>query len=116
MQFIGYKNCGTCKKAKKYLTQKGFIFSYREITENPLSIEEMTRIYEKSGLPIQKFLNTSGGVYRELNMKEQMKVLRDAEILQLLSENPMLIKRPILINGDEILVGFKEQDWEMIRQ
>jgi len=116
MQFIGYKKCGTCQKVKKYLVQKGFDFEFREITENPLSIEEITRIYEKSGLPIQKLLNTSGGVYRELNMREQVKVLRDEKILKLLSENPMLIKRPILINDNEILVGFKEQEWETLRQ
>jgi len=114
MQLIGYKKCGTCQKAKKYLTQKGLVFDYREITENPLSIEEITRIYIKSGFPIQRFLNTSGGVYRELNMKELVKVLKDEEILRLLSENPMLIKRPILISGKEILIGFKEQEWEVI--
>lgn len=116
MQFIGYKNCGTCQKAKKYLTQKGFAFSYREITEYPLSMEEITTVYEKSGLPLQKLLNTSGGVYRELNMKEKIKVLSVEEILVLLSENPMLIKRPILINGDEILIGFNEQKWETIHK
>lgn len=115
MQLMGYKNCGTCQKAKKYLTLKGFVFDYREITENPLSIEEITRIYIKSGLPIRRFLNTSGAVYRELNMREQVKVLRDEEILRLLSENPMLIKRPILISVNEILIGFKEQEWELIR-
>ena len=114
MQLIGYKNCGTCKKARKYLSEKGITFEYREITENPLRVEELTRIFEKSGLPIQKFLNTSGGVYREMNMKEKAKVLRNEEILQLLSENPMLIKRPILVSDDEILVGFKEQEWETI--
>ena len=114
MQFLCYKNCGTCKKAKKYLSEKDIAFEYREITEEPLSIEEITNIYRKSGLPIQKFLNTSGGVYRELNMKEQVKVLKDEDILKLLSEYPMLIKRPILRNGDEILIGFKEQEWETI--
>lgn len=114
MQFIGYKNCGTCKKARKYLSEKGIAFEYREITENPLRVEELTRIFEKSGLPIQKFLNTSGGVYREMNMKEQVKVLKNEEILRLLSENPMLIKRPILVGANEILVGFKEQEWETL--
>ncbi|MGB4589626.1 MAG: Spx/MgsR family RNA polymerase-binding regulatory protein [Clostridiaceae bacterium] len=116
MQLIGYKNCGTCKNAKKYLIQKGFDFDYREITENPLTIEEITKVYEKSGIPIQKFLNTSGAVYRELKMKDQMKKLKVEEIIHLLAENPMLIKRPILIHENEIRVGFKEEAWESLHQ
>lgn len=112
MQFIGYKNCGTCKKARKYLSEKGIAFEYREITDNPLGFEELTGIFEQSGFPIQKFLNTSGGVYREMNMKEKMKVLKTEEILQLLSENPMLVKRPILVSEHKILIGFKEEEWE----
>lgn len=116
MQFIGYKNCGTCKKARKYLSEKGVDFEYREITDHPLSFEEMTDIFEKSGLPIQKVLNTSGGVYREMNMKEKVKILKDEEILKLLSENPMLIKRPILVSDRKILVGFKEQEWEKLHK
>lgn len=114
MQFIGYKNCGTCKKAKKYLSDKGMAFEYREITEDPLSIEEITRIFMESGLPIQKFLNTSGGVYRELNMKEKIKELSDEAVLEFLSKYPMLIKRPILLNENKIMVGFKEQEWDKI--
>lgn len=116
MEFIGYKNCGTCKKARKYLSEKGVDFEYREITDHPLSVEEMTDIFIKSGLPIQKFLNTSGGVYREMNMKEKVKSLKDEEILKLLSENPMLIKRPILVSDRKILVGFKEQEWENLHK
>lgn len=114
MQFIGYKNCGTCKKAKKYLSDKGIAFEYREITEDPLSVEEITRIFKDSELPIQRFLNTSGGVYRELNMKEKIKELSDEAVLAFLSKYPMLIKRPILLKENKIMVGFKEQEWDKI--
>lgn len=89
-------------------------FDYREITEDHLSYEELKSVYEKSGLPIKRLLNTSGTVYRDLEMKEKVKRCSDEEILKLLSEHPMLVKRPVLIKDELVLIGFKEEEWNQL--
>lgn len=114
MQIICYRKCGTCQKAKKYLVENHLIFDDREITEDPLSLEELIEIQRKSGLSIKRLLNTSGGVYRELDMKVKVTVLKNEEILQLLADHPMLVKRPFLIRGEDVLVGFKESEWDAL--
>lgn len=111
MELVCYAKCGTCMKAKKFMMAHNLDFDYREIVEKPLSFMELKEVYNKSGLPIKKLLNTSGLVYRELGMKEKVKTYSDDEILKLLSENPMLVKRPVLKSGDVVLVGFDEKKW-----
>ncbi len=114
MQIVCYRKCGTCIKAKKFLMAHNLDFDYREITEERLSFDELKEIYEKSKLPIKRLLNTSGTVYRELEMKEKVKSYSDEEILKLLSEHPMLVKRPVLIKEELILIGFKEEEWNQL--
>jgi len=114
MQIVCYRKCGTCIKAKKFLMAHNLEFDYREITEDTLSYEELKSIHEKSGLPIKGMLNTSGTVYRDLEMKEKVKSYSDDEILRLLSKHPMLVKRPVLLKDDLVLVGFKEEQWNQL--
>lgn len=114
MQMVCYSRCGTCMKAKKFLMAQNLEFEYREITENSLTLDELKEIYRKSGLPIKRLLNTSGTVYRDLEMKDKVKTYKDEEILKLLSENPMLVKRPVLIRDELVLVGFNEAEWKQL--
>lgn len=111
MELVCYAKCGTCTKAKKFMMAHNLDFNYREIVSSPLSLEELQEIYSKSGLPIKKLLNTSGLVYRELDMKEKVKTYSDDQILKLLSENPMLVKRPVYRDGPLVLIGFDEKEW-----
>lgn len=112
MEIACYKKCGTCQKAKKFLMNHGVEYNDREIIENPLTFSELKDAYEKSGLKIKSFLNTSGLVYRELEMKDKVKTMSSDEILHVISQHPMLMKRPILTHGSTVLVGFKEDDWK----
>ncbi|HCW73347.1 MAG TPA: ArsC family transcriptional regulator [Clostridiaceae bacterium] len=114
MQMVCYSRCGTCMKAKKFLMAHNLEFEYREIVENSLTLEELKDIYKISGLPIKRLLNTSGTVYRDLEMKDKVKTYKDEEILKLLSENPMLVKRPVLIRDDLVLIGFNEAEWKKL--
>ncbi|HIU51157.1 MAG TPA: arsenate reductase family protein [Candidatus Merdicola faecigallinarum] len=111
---IGYPKCSTCKNASKFLEEKKIEYEYRNIVEECPKKEELKIWIKQSGYPIRKFFNTSGNVYKSLNLKEKMEHLSDEEKLDLLSSNGMLIKRPILINGDQVLVGFKKEEWEKI--
>lgn len=106
-----YPNCGTCKKALKWLENQGIHVGLKHIVEETPSVEILSEIYGKSGLPIQKLFNTSGKKYQELNMKEQLKKMTDEEALSLLAGEGMLIKRPLVLGDDFALVGFKEKDW-----
>ncbi len=112
MLFIEYPPCGTCKKAKKYLKGQGAAFDCRHIAEEPPTREELETWREKSGLPLKRFFNTSGKEYRELALKEKLPAMSEAEQFELLSSDGMLVKRPILVKGDTVLVGFKEKEWE----
>lgn len=113
--FIEYPKCSTCKKAKKFLKDNNIEFETRNIiTETPTE-KELADLIEKSGLPINKFFNTSGLLYRSMNLKEELKNCTDKEKIKLLSSNGMLIKRPILIGKDKIILGFKIEEWDKIK-
>ena len=111
MLFIEYPKCSTCKKAKKHLEELGVSFEDRHIVgENPTK-EELTEWISVSGYPVKKFFNTSGMKYRELGLKDRLPQMTDEEKIELLATDGMLVKRPLLIDGDRILVGFKEAEW-----
>ena len=112
MLFIQYPPCSTCQKAKKWLDAKGVSYTDRHIKEQNPSYEELKEWYEKSGLPLKKFFNTSGLLYKSMNLKEKLPAMTEEEQLRLLASDGMLVKRPILVKGDKVLTGFKEADWE----
>ena len=111
MIFIEYPTCGTCKKAKKWLEAKNFSFETRHIKEEKPSYEELKEWYTRSGLPLKRFFNTSGTLYKTLNLKEKLPGMSEEEQLRLLANDGMLVKRPILLKDETVLVGFKEQEW-----
>lgn len=111
MLFIEYPKCSTCKKAKKYLEDLGVQFEDRNIVEENPTAEELRVWIGRSGYPVKKFFNTSGMKYRELGLKDKLPQMSDEEKIELLSTDGMLVKRPILIDGDRILVGFREKEW-----
>ncbi|WP_024856501.1 arsenate reductase family protein [Ruminococcus albus] len=112
MLFICYPRCTTCKKAQKWLDDNGFQYELRDIKENNPTYEELKTWYAKSGLPLKKFFNTSGLLYKSMELKDKLPTMTEDEQLKLLSTDGMLVKRPILVNEDTVLVGFKEADWE----
>lgn len=112
MQFIQYPKCSTCQKAKKYLDSKGAVYESRNIAEENPTAAELQEWYKKSGLPLKKFFNTSGLKYKELQLKDKLPDMSDEEQIVLLASDGMLVKRPILVGKDFVLVGFKEADWE----
>ena len=112
MQLIEYAKCSTCKKAKNWLNAKEISYEVRPIkVENPTA-EELKEWHKKSGLPLKRFFNTSGNLYKELGLKDRLGEMSEEEQYQLLATDGMLVKRPILIEGDVVLVGFKEKEWE----
>lgn len=111
LTFYWYPKCGTCRKAKKWLDDHHLSYKEIHIAENPPSKEELKGFYEKSGLELKKFFNTSGQKYRELNVKERMKTATEDELLELLASDGMLIKRPILTDGEKVTVGFNEDEY-----
>ena len=114
MLFIEYPKCSTCQKAKKWLDENGFQYQDRHIKEQNPTLEELKEWYEKSGLPLKRFFNTSGLLYKSMNLKDKLPSMSEEEQLRLLATNGMLVKRPILITGDKVLVGFKEAEWDEI--
>ena len=111
MKFICYPKCTTCKKAQKWLDDNGMTYDIRDIkSENPTA-EELTEWYKKSGLPLKKFFNTSGLLYKSMELKDKLPAMSEDEQIKLLATDGMLVKRPILVSGDTVLVGFKEQEW-----
>lgn len=114
MLFIEYPKCSTCKKAKTYLKNHDITFTSRDITLDIPTYEELKKYLEISNLDIKKFFNTSGLKYKELNLKEKLLYMSDDEKLKLLSTDGMLIKRPILVLSDNVLVGFSEEKWNEI--
>ena len=116
MLFLEYPSCTTCKKAKAWLQSKGLEFTARHIKEENPTAEELSGWQEKSGLELKKFFNTSGLVYKELGLKDKLPTMPREEQLALLASNGMLVKRPIVVTENAVLVGFKEKDWEKLLQ
>ncbi len=111
LKFICYPKCTTCQKARKWLDENNVPYELRDIkTENP-SVEELTEWYQKSGLPLKKFFNTSGLLYKSLELKTKLPAMTDEEMLTLLAADGMLVKRPLAVGEDFVLAGFKEEDW-----
>lgn len=113
--FLEYPKCSTCKRAKAWLTENGIAFDDRHIAEDNPTAEELKTWWEKSGLPLKKFFNTSGLVYKEQNLKERLPDMSEEEQLALLATNGMLVKRPLVIGEDFVLIGFKETEWERLK-
>jgi len=111
---ICYPKCGTCQKAEKWLKANVIEYNYRPIKEENPTKEELTKWIKASGLPTSKFFNTSGMLYKELNMKDKVKTLSEDELINILSANGLIVKRPILLANDVVLVGFKEEQWKEI--
>ena len=116
MLFLEYPSCTTCKKAKAWLQSKGLEFTARHIKEENPTAEELALWQEKSGLELKKFFNTSGLVYKDLGLKDKLPTMTREEQLALLASNGMLVKRPIVVTEDAVLVGLKEKDWEKLLQ
>ena len=112
MIFICYPKCTTCKRAEAWLTERKASFEKRDIKLQNPTYDELKDWYEKSGLPLKRFFNTSGMLYKELGLKDKLKEMSDEEQLRLLSTDGMLVKRPLLIDGESVLCGFKEKEWE----
>ena len=113
--FLEYPKCSTCKRAKAWLTENGVAFDDRHIAEDNPTAEELKAWWEKSGLPLKKFFNTSGLVYKEQSLKERLPDMSEEEQLALLATNGMLVKRPLVIGEDFVLIGFKEAEWERLK-
>ncbi len=111
MLFIEYPKCSTCKKAKKWLDEHEIVYTDRHIVEENPSFEELKDWYQRSGLPLKKFFNTSGILYKEMKLKDRIPAMSEEEQLKLLATNGMLIKRPLVVKEDMVLIGFKEAEW-----
>lgn len=112
MLFVCYPKCSTCMKAKKWLEEKSLGYEFRDIkTDNPTA-EELKEWHRKSGLPLKRFFNTSGNLYKEMKLKDRLPDMDEEEQFDLLASDGMLVKRPILATGGKVLVGFKEKEWE----
>ncbi len=111
MLFIQYPKCSTCQKAKKWLETHNIAYTSRHIVDDRPTYEELKQWYENSGLPLKKFFNTSGLVYRDMQLKDKLSAMSEDEQLKLLATNGMLVKRPLIVDDNRILVGFKESEW-----
>lgn len=111
MKFICYPKCTTCKKAQKWLDDNSVSYELRDIKEQNPSYEELAEWYKKSGLPLKRFFNTSGLLYKSMELKDKLPDMSEDEQLRLLASDGMLVKRPIAVTGDIVLVGFKEAEW-----
>lgn len=112
MLFLCYPRCSTCQKAKKWLDEQGKNYTERHIVENNPTYDELKNWYELSELPLKKFFNTSGLKYKELQLKDKLPTMSEDEMLKLLATDGMLVKRPLLVKDDKVLVGFKQAQWE----
>lgn len=111
MVFICYPKCSTCQKAKKWLSEHKIEFTERHIVDANPTYDELKEWYKKSGLPLKKFFNTSGLLYKEMQLKDKLPKMNEEEQLKLLATNGMLVKRPLVVKDDTVLVGFKEAEW-----
>ena len=112
VKFICYPKCTTCQKARKWLDDNKIEYEFRDIKLDNPTLDELTEWHKKSGLPLKKFFNTSGLLYKSLDLKNKLLTMSDDEMLTLLASDGMLVKRPLLIGRDFVLVGFKESEWE----
>ncbi len=112
MEFLCYAKCTTCQKAKKWLDANGIAYQERPVKEENPAVEELKEWHARSGLPLKKFFNTSGLLYKEMKLKDKLPEMSEEEQYALLATDGMLVKRPMLIGDDFVLVGFKEADWE----
>lgn len=112
MLFIHYPKCSTCKKAKAFLDERGVAYEERHIVEDNPTLDELKKWYEMSDYPLKRFFNTSGMRYREMGLKDKLADMSEEEQLELLATDGMLVKRPILVDGERVRVGFKEKEWE----
>ena len=112
--FVNYPKCSTCKRAEKFLKENNIEFINRNIVEENPTAEELSLWMDKSGLEPRKFFNTSGVLYREMNLKDKIKTMSKEEMIEILSTNGMLVKRPLLVTEDIVLVGFKEENYKEI--
>ena len=111
MLFVNYPKCSTCQKAKKWLTEHNMEFEDRDIREQNPTAEELKEWHRKSGLPLKRFFNTSGVLYKEMHLKETLPAMSEEEQFALLATNGMLVKRPILVTENTVLTGFRESEW-----
>lgn len=114
MLFLEYPPCSTCQKARRWLEEHGCAFTARNIKENNPTAEELKAWQQKSGLPLRRFFNTSGLVYKAMGLKDQLPHMTEEAQLQLLATDGMLVKRPIVVTDDTVLVGFRPQEWEAL--
>ena len=114
LKFICYPKCTTCQKAKKWLDERGIPYDLRDIKQDNPTLSELTQWHQKSGLPLRKFFNTSGLLYKSMELKTKLPAMTEDEMLALLATDGMLVKRPLLIGDDFVLVGFKESEWANI--
>lgn len=112
MLFIEYPKCSTCQKAKAWLDSHGLKYEDRHIVENNPTYEELKEWYEKSGMPLKRFFNTSGLLYKEMQLRDKLPAMSEDEQLKLLATNGMLVKRPVVVTDKVILTGFREAEWE----
>ena len=111
MLFIEYPKCSTCQKAKRWLEENGIVFMDRHIKEQNPTYEELAAWYKTSGLPLKRFFNTSGLLYKSMQLKDRLPQMSEEEQLHLLASDGMLVKRPLLIDGDTVLTGFRVDEW-----
>lgn len=111
MLFIEYPKCSTCQKAKKWLDENGIEYTDRHIVENNPTYEELKEWHERSGLPLKRFFNTSGMLYKSMQLKDKLPTMSDDEQLKLLATDGMLVKRPLIVSDDFVLTGFREKEW-----
>ena len=112
MLFVCYPKCSTCKKAQKWLDENGKNYEMRDIKTDKPTEDELAEWWEKSGLPLKRFFNTSGNLYKEMKLKDRLPEMSEADQISILATDGMLVKRPILISEDKVLVGFREKEWE----
>lgn len=112
MLFVHYPKCSTCKKAMNWLDEHNIEFDQRHIVEDSPEIEELRLWHKMSDLPLRRFFNTSGMVYRDMGLKDKLPAMSEGEMYELLASNGMLVKRPLLVLDDTVLVGFKEAEWK----
>lgn len=115
MLYICYPKCTTCQKAKKFLDENGIKYDERNIKEQNQTLDELKKWHKKSGLPLKKFFNTSGQLYRSMELSKKLPSMSEEEQFALLASDGMMVKRPIIVTDSDVLVGFKESEWEKLK-